>query len=272
MTDEKSFKLYKDLGYKLKNLTREEKGAIFEAIFALKNGEEIPTDMPIGAAIAWDFILPMLQAAEEKYAEISEARAEAGRRGMERRWQNNKGITNDNKSITNDNKPITNDNKGITNDNNGITKDKRIKNKDIKEKDTKVSQKKSLSFDQAAAVVDEQCNESLKAELGKWTQYKYQRKEPYTHIGLTALISRANKAVMAHGCTAVEEVIEDSISSEYKGIVWDKLTRAAPKRRSKDDELDDFLKRKAEEDDENGLQPDSEFFEGLSRYDYASNL
>ncbi len=131
MAEDKSFKLYKDLGSKLKNLTREEKGAIFEAIFAYKNSEEIPKDMPIGAAIAWDFVLPMLQAAEEKYAELSDARAEAGRKGMAKRWQNNKAITNDNKPITNDNKSITSYNNVITSSNNSITKDKSIKNKDM---------------------------------------------------------------------------------------------------------------------------------------------
>lgn len=56
---------------------------------------------------------------------LSRARSEAGRRGMESRWSDNKHNKPDNKL---DNKPITNsDNKRITNDNKGITNDNKPK-------------------------------------------------------------------------------------------------------------------------------------------------
>ena len=131
MADDKTFVLYKDLGPKFSKLSREEKGAILEAIFAFENDEDVPEDMPIGAAIAWDFLLPMLQVAQEKYDEISEARAEAGRKGMANRWKNSKSGSEDNKVITNDNKPITKD---------------KDKDKDIKEReDTIVSSRKKTT-------------------------------------------------------------------------------------------------------------------------------
>ena len=86
MTDDKTFKLYKDLGSKFSKLSREEKGAILEAIFAFENDDPIPDDMPIGATIAWDFLLPMLESAEAKYQDTSEKR----RNAANERWEKEK--------------------------------------------------------------------------------------------------------------------------------------------------------------------------------------
>lgn len=126
-----AIKLYTDLGSKLGKLTREEKGAVFEAIFAYANEEAIPDDMPIGAAIAWDFILPMLEAAYESYENTSEQRSEAGKKGAAARWaKNSEAIANDSDDIANDSKAMANDSKAMANDG---YKEKE-KDKDIKEK------------------------------------------------------------------------------------------------------------------------------------------
>lgn len=126
-----AIKLYTDLGSKLGKLTREEKGAVFEAIFAYANEEAIPDDMPIGAAIAWDFILPMLEAASESYENTSEQRSEAGKKGAAARWaKNSEAIANDSDDMANDGKAMANDSKAMAND--GYKE--KDKDKDIKEK------------------------------------------------------------------------------------------------------------------------------------------
>ena len=147
-----SIKLYTDLGSKLGKLTREEKGAVFEAIFAYANEDAIPDDMPIGAAIAWDFILPMLEAASESYENTTEQRVEAGKKGAAARWgKNSETIANDSETIANDSEAIANDSKAmakngkamakngkaIANDSEAIANDgykEKDKDKDIKEK------------------------------------------------------------------------------------------------------------------------------------------
>ena len=133
-----SIKLYTDLGSKLGKLTREEKGAVFEAIFAYANEDAIPDDMPIGAAIAWDFILPMLEAASESYENTTEQRVEAGKKGAAARWgKNSETIANDSETIANDSKAMAKNGKAIANDSEAIANDgykEKDKDKDIKEK------------------------------------------------------------------------------------------------------------------------------------------
>lgn len=133
-----AIKLYTDLGSKLGKLTREEKGAVFEAIFAYANEEAIPDDMPIGAAIAWDFILPMLEAASESYENTSEQRSEAGKKGAAARWaKDSETIANDSKAMANDSKTMAKNGKAIANDSKVMANDgykEKDKDKDIKEK------------------------------------------------------------------------------------------------------------------------------------------
>ncbi len=144
MTDDKTFKLYKDLGSKFSKLSREEKGAILEAIFAFENDEPIPDDMPIGAAIAWDFLLPMLESAEAKYQDTSEKR----RNAANERWEKEKARAmqtdaNDMQTDANDMQTDANDMQTDANDmqTDAIkNKEERIKSKE--KGDTYVSQKK----------------------------------------------------------------------------------------------------------------------------------
>ena len=138
MADDKTFVLYKDLGPKFSKLSREEKGAILEAIFAFENGEDIPEDMPIGAAIAWDFLLPMLVSAQEKY----DAKSEQSTNAVNARWKKErerkaaKSVQTDTDSCGTDTELYGTDTKSYgtnTDSYEGDTKEERIKNKDIKE-------------------------------------------------------------------------------------------------------------------------------------------
>lgn len=79
--------------------------------------------------IAARIVFKAIKAQVDRYKDKYNRRAEAGKKGMQRRWDDNKGITNDNnalQTITNDNKGITNNNNAITNDNKGITNDNKL--------------------------------------------------------------------------------------------------------------------------------------------------
>lgn len=109
----KGFLIYQDTGALVNKLTDEQAGQLFKAIFAYESEEECPKLDAI-TDIVYETITAYLDRNREKYEKVRQKRSEAGKKGMEKRWN---GITNDNKcyeNITNDNKryqTITNDNK-----------------------------------------------------------------------------------------------------------------------------------------------------------------
>ena len=69
----------------------------------------------------------------------------------------------------------------------------------------------------------------------QWLQYKSERKEPYTPTGLKSLINRIIKNINQYGSEKVIDVIDQSISSGYMGITWDKLNKSTEKSLNKQD-------------------------------------
>ncbi len=64
---------------------------------------------------------------------------------------------------------------------------------------------------------------SLREVMGQWLEYKKQRKDTYTPAGLTALVSEVINNANKYGEGAVAQVIRNSMASNYKGIVFDRL-------------------------------------------------
>lgn len=69
----------------------------------------------------------------------------------------------------------------------------------------------------------------------QWLQYKSERKESYTPTGLKSLINRIIKNINQYGSEKVIDVIDQSISSGYMGITWDKLNKSTEKSLNKQD-------------------------------------
>lgn len=63
----------------------------------------------------------------------------------------------------------------------------------------------------------------LHEAVASWLRYKKQKRQGYQPEGLNSLLSRINKAVGEYGVRAVIDVIEASMSSNYQGILWDRL-------------------------------------------------
>lgn len=59
--------------------------------------------------------------------------------------------------------------------------------------------------------------------LEEWLTYKGQNKQGYSEQGLKMLVKRFLNNVSLYGLDAVREVVENSMSNEYKGITWDRL-------------------------------------------------
>ena len=83
----------------LDDFTLEERGEVMTAIMAHIRGREVPK-MSRAAAIAWAYIKKQADFDGEKYEEKVKARAEAGRKGAEKRWQNMAKMANANFAIS----------------------------------------------------------------------------------------------------------------------------------------------------------------------------
>lgn len=92
----------------ISELSDEQAGMVLKALFA-----EDPVIDDVAARIVYKTIFAQIARYNNKY----EKRSEAGKKGMQKRWSDNKEVSNDNKAITNDIKSIVTDNNGITNNN-----------------------------------------------------------------------------------------------------------------------------------------------------------
>lgn len=78
-------------------------------------------------------------------------------------------------------------------------------------------------------------SEPVKAEMEKWLKYKKERKESYKPMGLQSLLTQVRGKEQEYGIQPVVDVIELSMSNQWRGIIWDKI-KAADKK-----EVDDGL-------------------------------
>lgn len=75
-------------------------------------------------------------------------------------------------------------------------------------------------------------SEPLTEEVDMWLQYKAERKEKYNPTGLKMLIKRIGKHEQEYGTNAVINLIEESMSCNYQGIVWDRIQRHRQEKRN----------------------------------------
>ncbi len=57
----------------------------------------------------------------------------------------------------------------------------------------------------------------------EWLEYKQERKEKYTEIGLKSLLTQLEKQIDIYGEIQICNLIEECMSNNYKGIIFDKL-------------------------------------------------
>lgn len=78
----------------------------------------------------------------------------------------------------------------------------------------------------------------LKDCITSWLKYKDEKKPKsnnhYEETGLHGLLKKIYKMCCEHGVGSVIEVIENSISSNYQGIIWDKLGSIKSKKQDED--------------------------------------
>lgn len=65
----------------------------------------------------------------------------------------------------------------------------------------------------------------VKEKMETWFKYKTERKEPYKEQGMKSLLKRVETNTGKYGDQAVCDLIDDCMSSNWKGIIWDKLEK-----------------------------------------------
>jgi predicted phage replisome organizer len=72
----------------------------------------------------------------------------------------------------------------------------------------------------------------IDSKMRVWMKYKTEKKEPYQETGLATLLKRVNKYVDKYGDEAVCELIDKCMSSNWSGIIWEKLDNGEIKTRA----------------------------------------
>lgn len=62
-------------------------------------------------------------------------------------------------------------------------------------------------------------------KIYEWLEYKQERKEKYTETGLKSLLTQIEKKIDIYGENAICNLIDECMSSNYKGIIFEKLEK-----------------------------------------------
>ena len=82
----------------------------------------------------------------------------------------------------------------------------------------------SLTLDQMESMIDESLlSTPLLSKIKDWVRYKQARNAPYKEMGFKSLRSQIHKYEMQDGVDAVIDVVDLSMSNDWKGIIWDKI-------------------------------------------------
>ena len=105
--------------------------------------------------------------------------------------------------------------------NTNVSKDK---DKD-KDKDRPLRGNSAQGAQEPPKVSDYSFSPELEAAVTDWLAYKQERREAYKPTGLKSLLTQIKKAAAEYGDAAVIEIIRQSMSANYMGIVFDRLKK-----------------------------------------------
>lgn len=77
-------------------------------------------------------------------------------------------------------------------------------------------------------------NELLKGKIKDWLEYKTEKKDKYTTIGLKTLLKKIEDNAIKYGDKTIIELIDDSMACNYSGIVFEKLKNCKPQSKNGD--------------------------------------
>ena len=72
----------------------------------------------------------------------------------------------------------------------------------------------------------------LRGKIEEWLNYKNERNELYKEQGFKSLLTKIENEVNKYGEEPVVDLITECMSNNWKGIIWDKLTKVKPNENS----------------------------------------
>lgn len=178
--------------------------------YALTGTEPDIDSLPDAAAIAFTMAKPNLDSSRQK--------AEAGTRGGNR----SKAEAEPKQIEANGKQTQAKPKQGEA-----VSKSKQAVSK--KEKESKIEKEKEKENEcytpPTPSVSDFGFSPGLESAVNDWLAYKRERREAYKPTGLKSLLTQIKKAASEHGDAAVIEIIRQSMSANYMGIVFDRLKK-----------------------------------------------
>lgn len=74
----------------------------------------------------------------------------------------------------------------------------------------------------------------LRGKIEEWLRYKDERKETYTEVGLKSLLTRIQNNCEKYSDEQIADLIDECMSNNWKGIIWEKLKG---KEKSRDEKI-----------------------------------
>lgn len=111
--------------------------------------------------------------------------------------------------------------------------------------------KKELQFDIFEKIVSGyKITEKIKSKMYEWLEYKAEINDQYKEQGMKALLRKVETEAKKHGDDAICEIIDESMSNGYKGIIFDKLKKRTPQHngRTAEEKNDGFCFNPDEDD------------------------
>lgn len=213
----KCVKISLDFAESIRQLSDTEAGRLLKSIAAYaETGEELP--LGGNERILWGMIKKGIDAQRKNYDNKCESMAAA----RERNPNNNKSVSNQTvisqETVSEQQEPVT-------------EKEKRKEKERSKEKETKKekAQEEKKAHDALALEILNGHSEELLDTVDDWLRYKKEKRQSYQETGLKTLLGKIKRFADGYGDSAVVEVIRDSMSNSYQGIVWDWITKRQQK-------------------------------------------
>lgn len=93
-------------------------------------------------------------------------------------------------------------------------------------------------------IEERQFSPEITAALKDWVMYKREKRQGYMVSGFRALLTQAEKMIAKYGDQAVADIIVQSMSNGYQGIVWENLGKGSrPKTPAAGNRFNNFPQR-----------------------------
>ncbi len=237
MADKKSFVMYTSWATMFVGMPEEQAGQLIKAICAYQIGREYAINDPMVHAVS-DMIIEQMQADADNYAKECEKRSE----NAKKRWSNAKGVQTDANTMQKDaSAPKKMQVHASASKKMQVHGDNEYEyeseNEYESEKDGVSSIVPFTAMTQVPKVEESDLQSlGVPAELCKqvseWIENRDAKGKALTEAELKSFVSMVKAKAKEHGSQIVADLIKESLSNGYTGVIWDKLDRNRGKPRN----------------------------------------